>query len=106
MTDLFDWRPYPVTAGFKRHGTSEAATQSMNRRAPTLRERIMALFADGQQFGKHLPALLHRSGHGHPGDGDIRGQHHDGGAHNLRGLPFRLIYVADHMESGECGEHG
>ncbi len=38
--DLFT---YPVRAGFKRSGTSQAAAEKMNARAPTLKARVLAL---------------------------------------------------------------
>lgn len=42
--DLLDWQPrYPATPGFKRAGTSEDAAKAMDSRAPTLREKVLAL---------------------------------------------------------------
>lgn len=39
---LFD-RPYPFSPGAKRAGTSQAAAEAMKTRAPTLRDKVLAL---------------------------------------------------------------
>lgn len=43
MTDFHD---YPITPGFTRTGTSEAAAQHMADKAPTIKARILAWFKD------------------------------------------------------------
>lgn len=40
---LLDWKPYPETPGYKRRGTSRSAAEKIAPRAPTLRERVLAL---------------------------------------------------------------
>lgn len=48
MSDLFSYRDqYPNSPGFKRDGTSRIAAKAMTPRAPTLRERILALLRSG-----------------------------------------------------------
>lgn len=40
---MTDAAHYPLTAGFKRHGTSQDAAKAITPRAPTLRDRVLAL---------------------------------------------------------------
>lgn len=57
---LFD-RPYPSSPGFKAEGTSRAAAEAISPRAPTLRDRALALLKMTPLTADEIAAKLDES---------------------------------------------
>lgn len=54
---LFD-APYPASPGYKAHGTSRAAAESVKPRAATLRDKALALLKDASLTADEVAAKL------------------------------------------------
>jgi hypothetical protein len=49
--DLFNWDTvYPNAPAYRRTATSKAAAEAMKTRAPTLKERLLALLSQGGEY--------------------------------------------------------